>query len=426
MQQQLALDWQHDPATGTVRVRLMATWTGTVVADEARVPVALGLVLDRSGSMAGEKLEAAKEAATMALQRLHPDDHAAVVAFDDAVTTVAEPATGREQAGLTAVIARIGAGGSTNLSGGWLRGTELIERFAGDGRTARILLLTDGQANAGIRDLPSLVGLCAAARARGITTSTIGFGAGYDEDLLKAMADAGGGNAWYIEAPDHAASVFATELGELQALCAQDLQVTLSVAPPAAGVSVLHEWPTQQVADGLKLSLGDLYAREPKVIVAEWVVPAHAARPDAVLGQVTVTAAVLTAAGVERQTTTTAITASFDAQSRVEPAIEREVLLAMAGRAQREAVERRDRGETGSAIELLESAAARYDAAAADDPAAADKAAELRRLAARIRESTYDELDRKFLKQSSYSSSRGKKAYHDEMVRRRRSQQPEP
>ncbi len=199
------------PAPGQHTIRALLRIEGEAPPAGGRAPVNLAIVLDRSGSMAGPKLEAARQAAAMLVRRLRSEDVVSVVAYDQDVATVAEPATGTAQQDLAQRIERIESGGSTNLSGGWLRGRELVARARGQSGAHRILLLTDGLANVGITDAPSLVGMCASARENGISTTAIGFGEDYDESLLRAMAEAGGGNLYYIEKPDQAAGIFADE-----------------------------------------------------------------------------------------------------------------------------------------------------------------------------------------------------------------------
>jgi Ca-activated chloride channel family protein len=147
-----------------------------------RPPINVALVLDRSGSMAGVPLEAAKAAATRFASFLSAGDRLSVVAFDDQVETVFGPASGGGVEAAEA-IARLDARGSTNLSGGWLKGRKLVEQGKVEG-TNRVILLTDGQANAGIVDPDRLLGLARNAAARRTSTTCIGFGQDYKEDLL--------------------------------------------------------------------------------------------------------------------------------------------------------------------------------------------------------------------------------------------------
>ncbi|MGB5675561.1 MAG: VWA domain-containing protein, partial [Gemmatimonadota bacterium] len=143
----------HEPvADGGWLLRAMLKIEGTPRTDDGRVPLNLSIVLDRSGSMMGEKLAAAKEAARSLVQRLWPDDVVSVVTYDHEVQVVAAPETGEHQADLTTRISGIEAGGSTNLSDGWLKGREFVAAGQRAGEVNRVLLLTDGQANAGIID----------------------------------------------------------------------------------------------------------------------------------------------------------------------------------------------------------------------------------------------------------------------------------
>ena len=165
---------------------------------------------------------------------------------------------------------QVEARGSTNLSGGWLRGRELMAALPNRGGIRRVLLLTDGQANAGITDGVQLARLAAAAREVGVSTSAIGFGADYDEALLKAMADAGGGNVWHIERPDQANLVFSEELAGLQSLSAQNLTVEVRPSAEVAAMTVLHDYRAVAIPDGHRVELGDLYARDPRKLLA-WI-----------------------------------------------------------------------------------------------------------------------------------------------------------
>ena len=173
----------HHPITSPdgpdgVVVRALLTIAGTVPANRQRAPLALSLVLDRSGSMGGHRLDAAKAASVRAAERLHPDDVVSVIAFDSDIDVIAPPARRDAQHQLVARLQQIDAGGSTNLSGGWLRGRQHMEQAQGmlgtlDGSSRRIVLLTDGHANHGERRQRSHR-LWASVQNRRITWAGIG------------------------------------------------------------------------------------------------------------------------------------------------------------------------------------------------------------------------------------------------------------
>jgi Ca-activated chloride channel family protein len=375
--------------------------------------------------MAGEKLEAARGAAAMLIRRLHPDDVVSVVAYDDEVVTVAEPATGDTQHTLPNAIAAIEPGGSTNLSGGWLRGHELIARHKREGGVNRVVLMTDGLANAGITEPRKLLGLCRTACGTGVTTTTIGFGADYDEKLLRGMADAGGANTYYIERPDQAADVFAEELEGLLSLSAQNVSVEIRPAAQVTLIAVRHEYPTTSVADGVRLELGDLYAREPKSVLVELFVPGLADRGSVAeevrLADIVVNAHVLTdGGGVEHQEVQFPVASPLTSAGHSEPEVRREILLLDAANARDEALRRRDEGDMGGAATVLRRMSV---AMAAAPPELGDElreqAGDLLAMADQFASAAVSEADAKYVAQRAYNAHRGKRAYEAKLSRRK-------
>jgi Ca-activated chloride channel family protein len=401
-------------------VRALLKFEGDSTAPTERIPLNLSLVLDRSGSMSGHKLSYARHAAADLVRRLRPEDVVSVVAYDDVVTTVAEPQTGDAQRDLPAEIENIESGGSTNLSGGWLRGRELVARN-GSQAINRVLLMTDGHANVGIVQPTQLVGLCTNGLENGITTSTIGFGADYDEDLLRGMAEAGGGHSYYIENPDQAPGVFEEEIEGLLSLAAQNIEVKIAPDPSVELVNVHNNYPSHGAADGITVALGDLYAREPKSLLIEFFVDGLQDQGTREIARIKATADVLTAGGgVERQEISVPVSASLDGEGAPEPEIERTQLLLDAAKAREEARERGRRGDFDGAADLLMEVNMACMASPELGAVVAEQAADLLAMAEKYRERDVSSADEKYLYQRAYNARRGKAQYEEKISRQRK------
>jgi Ca-activated chloride channel family protein len=182
-----------------------------------RPPLNLAIVLDRSRSMSGRPLAEAKRCAVMIVDRLGPRDRAALVVYDRDVAVLVPTMRIMDKTAFHAAIAAIEAGRMTNLHGGWLKGAELLAPVAQCNATTRVLLLSDGQANAGLTDVEMIARQCAGLAGVGITTSTYGLGEGFNEDLMIRMANAGHGNAYYGETAEDLKDPFAEEFELLAA-----------------------------------------------------------------------------------------------------------------------------------------------------------------------------------------------------------------
>jgi Ca-activated chloride channel family protein len=233
-----------------------------------REPVNLAFVLDRSGSMSGDKIGLAKQAIETAVDRLLPSDRFAIVCYDDRIDLVVETTAASREAKTNAIerLRAIDARGSTDLAGGWLRGAEQVALAMAPAGVNRVLVLTDGLANVGIVDPAELARHARELRARGVTTSTFGVGADFDEALLQSMADAGGGHFYFIE---HAAQIqdhIATEVGELLQVVARDAALELT-APDSLVVGTLSPYPIERRGSRVHVLLGDLVAEQRLEIV---------------------------------------------------------------------------------------------------------------------------------------------------------------
>jgi Ca-activated chloride channel homolog len=194
-----------------------------------RQPVAIAVVIDRSGSMAGLKLQAACKAAQQLANQLTADDLLSVISFDHQVQMVVPLGAPSELTSLS--INQIRAGGQTALFDGWRLGMEaLLEAKEINGHQKRILLLTDGQANVGLRRCSEIAPLVGQAAENGISTSCIGLGDDYEERLLTAMAEAGSGNLVHLTSPQQLEAIFRAELEGLNLTIGRNLQMRVQLA----------------------------------------------------------------------------------------------------------------------------------------------------------------------------------------------------
>jgi len=238
------------------------------VAEHRRAPVNLAFALDRSGSMAGQKIGLARRAVDEAIGRLHTDDRFAVVVYDDQIDVVAEGSSATPESRRIAVsrLREIDARGSTNLAEGWLRGCEQVALQQSSEGVNRVLLLTDGLANVGITDRSELEAHAAELRARGVTTSTFGVGNDFDESLLQAMADAGGGHFYYIERAAQIPDLVSSEVGETLEVVAHGVSLELTVAT-GVQVEALSPFPCETRGERATVRLGDLVSGQQLSVV---------------------------------------------------------------------------------------------------------------------------------------------------------------
>ena len=230
-----------------------------------RAAVGLTLVIDRSGSMGSEdKMATANDAACKALQALQQGDTFAVVSFDNGAESIAHGSAPGAVADACAAIHSLTARGGTDMVAGLQVGGRVALAMAGPGRVSRLLLLSDGRPN----DTTGLREQTATLAQRGVTTTTIGLGTNYNEDLMASIANAGVGNSWFVESRQHTktsgpqlAEIFRTELSSMNEVVARGGALTIM----GGGLDVVDvvgfdSEMTPTKGSGRRVVVGDIYS----------------------------------------------------------------------------------------------------------------------------------------------------------------------
>lgn len=329
-----------------------------------RPPVNVGLVLDRSGSMDGErKFTLARDAVEQSLRLLRESDTFTLVVYDGQVDVLMPPTPASADAKRTALqrLAEVQPRGCTDLHAGWNAGAlGLVERVrAGKGAVTRLLLLTDGLANEGITDPYALTRRAHEMRTLGVATTTFGVGADFDERLLRDMAHEGGGQFYFVETPAQIPDLLTSELGEALEVVRRDVALQIEL-PEGAEAECLNRFRTVRAAgdNELRMELGDLTSGQEVCAVV------RVRFPRGENGMVTgVRVSVASADPLAREAEQTllwqyASHAENDAQPR-DRVVDREVARLFAARARAEATESNRRGDYDRARHVLEATARR-------------------------------------------------------------------
>jgi len=253
----------------TVRVLLKPS----VASGKGRAPIALALVIDKSGSMQERgKMDNAKRGAIEALKLLGPRDIASVVAYDSRAFVLTEARAVRDMERFRRDISKLEADGYTALYGGVKLGAKQIERFLDSGYIPRIILLSDGLANVGPSSVYELASLGRSLSRQGITITTIGLGLDYDEDIMTALAAESGGNAYFARTRDRLEDIFRRDMEDATTITGRGVRVTLSCEDGVRPIrSVGREG--RSAAKEIIVDVDNLYGAE-KYAIFELEIPA--------------------------------------------------------------------------------------------------------------------------------------------------------
>ena len=394
--------------SSTISLVLRFAADETAASATPRRALNLSLVLDRSGSMGGTPLRQAIKSAKALVDELGDKDRLSVVTFDDEIDTLVAPALATDKAGIKGAIDRVRAGGTTNLCGGWERGGSLVQAHFSQEQVNRVLVLTDGHANVGTTDTPTLVKLAQQRAASGVATTTLGFGTSFNEDLLIGMARAGEGNYYYIESHEDLSQVFGIELEGLSSVCGQNLQVTITPQPAVSAIDVLSLYPTQESAGSLSVTVGDVYAIEDKVLAIDLVVK-PTAQGVLPLANVSFRYRVPESGGArdvhDQITISGQAVAKADATAAPDPAVAAEAIRRRVAKAKEQAVELADKGQHKDAAAKLEQLGEQLrNSPLANQFEFAEEVELLAHFAERLGKGSFDSVLRKELRDQSYQA----------------------
>jgi Ca-activated chloride channel family protein len=250
---------------------VFASVTGADAAQSAPA-LDLALVIDRSGSMMGRKIANAIAAAVGSIDRMRDGDVVSVVSFDTSATVVVPPTpvTASTRASIASAIRGIRLGGDTCISCGIEEGMRQLELGAasvsGHDHVSRIVLLSDGEATHGIKDVPGVRAMASRMRDRGVTISTIGVDTNFDEQFMSAIAVESNGRHYFVADPSGLPAIYNEEFQSLEASLAQNAEL---VVDPAPGVVVEEVFDRSFRREGgrVVVPFGTFSAREEKTVL---------------------------------------------------------------------------------------------------------------------------------------------------------------
>ena len=255
------------PQRGWLRVGLRG------LPSERRAPLNLAIVLDKSSSMAGDKIREARRAAMETVRRLQPHDIVSVITYDSVVQVVVPATRASDKRAILQAIAQVEAGGYTALFAGVAKGAAELRKFRQRDRVNRVVLLSDGMANRGPSSPGELASLGANLASEGISVSTIGLGLGYNEDLMARLAAASDGNHAFVEDANDLARVFDYEFGDMSSVVAQDVEVVIDCEPGMRPLRVLGR-NARVHGQRIRTRLSQVYGDQEKYILVEVALPA--------------------------------------------------------------------------------------------------------------------------------------------------------
>ena len=327
-----------------------------IIRDAANRPsVNVALVLDKSGSMSGEKIAQAKEAAVQAIRRLGTKDLVSIVAYSNQADSIAPAQKAGNVSKLENIIRNLRAGGGTALYAGVNQGAAELRKNLSKEYFNRIILLSDGLANQGPSSTVDLVRLGRAFVKEDISVSTIGLGGGYNEDLMAGLAKEGQGNLYFAETSSELSGIFDAEIGDALSVVARNAVIRIEVQGKARPIRLIGR-DGKIEGNEVEIEIKHLYGGQDKFALLEVEVPEG--NHDQSISLANVSVSFNSAQGEKRQSRKTKIGCSFSKDEKVvNESVNEDVIVAyvdnQVAEAKEQAIQLADEGRHEEAVREL-------------------------------------------------------------------------
>jgi len=242
-------------------------------------PLNVCVVLDRSTSMKGEKMDVVKSTAIQVLRNLRPQDILSVVAFSDRAEVIIPASYHQERSRLEARIQMIQPSGGTEIFQGLDAGAKEVMRSLDSKRVNHIILLTDGQTYG---DEQKCLELASKLAERGVGISTMGIGEEWNDIFLDVLATRTGGSSAYISEPQQIKKLLLEKFNALAQIFAEDVVLTIE---PLEGLNLAYAFrlqpdPTPILLDKTTLRLGPILQDASTRVIFEYIIHPTAVKSD--------------------------------------------------------------------------------------------------------------------------------------------------